>query len=148
MDLKERLRTDMAEAMKSGNTQNRDTLRMLLAAVKQSEVDEKKSLDDAGVVGVLTKQAKQRRESIADYQKAGRVDLVVQEEAELALIEQYLPKQMGRDEVRAIAGQIIAELGVTDAKGTGQVMSRLMPKVKGQADGRLVNDVVRELLTT
>jgi uncharacterized protein len=147
MDLKERLRADMAEAMKRGDTATRDALRLMLAAIKQSEVDEKKSLDDAAVVAVLTKQAKQRRESIADYQKAGRDDLVAQEEVELALIENYLPQQMGRDEVQALAAAIIAELGVTDAKGMGQVMSKLMPKVKGQADGRLVNDVVRELLT-
>ncbi len=148
MDLKERLRTDVAEAMKRGDTETRDALRLLLAAIKQSEVDEQKALDDAGVINVLTKQAKQRRESIADYQKAGRSDLIAQEELELVLIEKYLPQQMGRDEVRAIAAAIIAELGVTDPKGMGQVMSQLMPKVKGQADGRLVNDVVRELLTT
>jgi uncharacterized protein YqeY len=148
MTLKEQLRTDMASAIKQGDTQTRDVMRLLLAAVKQTEVDDQLTLDDAGVVGVLTKQAKQRRESIADYEKAGRADLVAQEQVELAIIEKYLPQLMSRDEVKAIAAQIIAELGVTDAKGMGQVMGKLMPKVKGKADGRIVNEVVRELLAT
>lgn len=148
MTLKEQLRTDMASAIKQGDTQTRDVMRLLLAAVKQTEVDDQLTLDDVGVVGVLTKQAKQRRESIADYEKAGRADLVAQEQVELAIIEKYLPQLMSRDEVKAIAAQIIAELGVTDAKGMGQVMGKLMPKVKGKADGRIVNEVVRELLAT
>ncbi len=148
MALKEQLRTDMAAAMKQGDTANRDVLRMMLAAIKQAEIDDQVTLDDAGVVAVLTKQAKQRRESIADYEKAGRADLVAQEQAELAIIEMYLPQLMGRDQVQALAAQVIADLGVTDIKGMGQVMGKLMPQLKGQADGRLVNEVVRELLTT
>ena len=147
MALKEQLRTDMATAMKQGNTETRDVLRMLLAAIKQAEVDDQVTLDEDGVVAVLTKQAKQRRESIADYEKAGRADLVAQEQAELAIIETYLPQLMSREKVQALAAQVIAELGVTDSKGMGQVMGKLMPQLKGQADGRMVNEVVRELLT-
>ncbi|MCB8982400.1 MAG: GatB/YqeY domain-containing protein [Ardenticatenaceae bacterium] len=147
MALKEQLRSDMATAMKQGDTATRDVLRMLLAAVKQAEVDDQTTLDEAGVVNVLTKQAKQRRESIADYEKAGRSDLVEQEQAELAIIETYLPQQMSREEIKALAVQVIADLGVTDIKGMGQVMGKLMPQLKGQADGRMVNEVVRELLT-
>lgn len=147
MALKEQLRTDMATAMKQGNTETRDVLRMLLAAIKQAEVDDQVVLDENGVVAVLTKQAKQRRESIADYEKAGRADLVAQEQAELAIIETYLPQLMSREKVQALAAQVIADLGVTDSKGMGQVMGKLMPQLKGQADGRMVNEVVRELLT-
>lgn len=147
MALKEQLRTDMATAMKQGNTETRDVLRMLLAAIKQAEVDDQVVLDENGVVAVLTKQAKQRRESIADYEKAGRTDLVAQEQAELAIIETYLPQLMSREKVQALAAQVIADLGVTDSKGMGQVMGKLMPQLKGQADGRMVNEVVRELLT-
>jgi uncharacterized protein YqeY len=147
MLLKERLQSDMAVAMREGDSAKRDTLRMLLAAVKQVEVDERRTLDDNGVQDVISKQAKQRRESIADAEKAGRADLVAQEQAELTLIEQYLPQMMSRDELRSLAAQVISETGVSDAKGMGQVMSRLMPQVKGRADGRLVNEVVRELLS-
>jgi uncharacterized protein len=146
MLLKERLQADVAAAMREKDNAKRDTIRMLLSAVKQVEIDEKRTLDDNAVQDVVAKQAKQRRESIADAEKAGRADLAAQETAELAIIEQYLPQMMGRDELRALAQQIITETGVSDAKGMGQVMSRLMPHVKGRADGRLVNEVVRELL--
>jgi uncharacterized protein len=147
MLLKERLQTDMAAAMREGDAAKRDTIRMLLAAVKQIEVDERRTLDDSTVQDVISKQAKQRRESIADAEKAGRADLAAQEQAELTLIEQYLPQMMSRAELRTLAAQIISESGISDAKGMGQVMSRLMPQVKGRADGRLVNEVVRELLS-
>lgn len=146
MSLKEQLRADMAAAMREGDTARRDALRLLLAAVKQAEVDEQATLDDAGVQAVLAKQAKQRRESIADYERAGRPELAAQEAAEVALIESYLPQMMSREEVEAVAAEVIAELGVTDVKGMGQVMGRLMPQLKGRAEGRLVNEVVRELL--
>jgi uncharacterized protein YqeY len=147
MLLKEQLQTDMAAAMREGNSARRDTIRMLLAAVKQIEVDERRTLDDSAVQDVISKQAKQRRESIADAEKAGRADLLAQEQAELALIEHYLPQMMSREELRTLAAQIISEAGVTDVKGMGQIMSRLMPQVKGRADGRLVTEVVRELLS-
>ena len=146
MSLKQKLTDDMKTAMRTGDTQKRDTLRMLLAAVKQTEIDDRTTLDDAGVQAVLTKQAKQRRESIADYEKAGRAEMVAEEAAELAVIESYLPQMMSAEAVRAEAQQVIAELGVTDVKGMGQVMGQLMPRLKGQADGRVVSAVVRELL--
>lgn len=146
MSLKERLQVDMAAAVRAGDKERRDVLRMLLAAIKQVEVDERAVLDDAGVEAVLTKQAKQRRESIADYERAGRDELVTGEKAELAIIETYLPQMMSREEVRAVAQATMTELRITDVKGMGQLMGRLMPQLKGKADGRLVNEVVRELL--
>ncbi|MCL4803383.1 MAG: GatB/YqeY domain-containing protein [Anaerolineae bacterium] len=146
MDLKETLRSDLATAMKEGQTQRRDVLRMVLAAIKQTEVDSQRVLDDEGVQDVLRKQLKQRQESIADFTKAGRPDEVSRELAESAIIQSYLPQMMTRDEVEILAKGIIEDLGVSDAKGIGQVMSRLMPLVKGRADGRLVNEVVRGLL--
>lgn len=146
MSLKETLQQDRIKAMREGDTDRRNALGLLLAAIKQEEVDGQISLDDEGVMSVLQKQAKQRRESIADYEKAGRAEMAAGEQAELDIIESYLPQQMGREEIAAIAGKIIAELGVTDAKGMGQIMGKLMPSVKGKADGRLVNEVVRELL--
>ena len=146
MNLKEQLRADMATAMRSGDNDKRNTLRMLLAAVKQTEVDDQVTLDDAGVQVVLTKQAKQRRESINDYEKAGRTEMAANEKMELAFIESYLPQMMDKEEVRVLAAQVITELGITDMKGMGQLMGKLMPQLKGQADGRIVNEVVRELL--
>jgi len=146
MTLKDQLTNDMGSAMRSGDNEKRDTLRMVLAAIKQVEIDDRVTLDDDGVTAVLSKQAKQRRESIADYEKAGRTDLVDVEKVELAIIESYLPQMMSRAEIAAVAADIIAQLGVSDAKGMGQVMARLMPQVKGKADGRLVNEVVRDLL--
>lgn len=146
MTLKEQLRLDLADAMRSGDNEKRDTLRLLLAAVKQTEVDGQKSLDDAGVQAVLTKQAKQRRESIADYEQAGRDDLAEREKAELLIIESYLPQMMSREEIMDVATQTIANLGASGPKDTGRVMGSLMPQVKGKADGRLVSEVVRELL--
>jgi uncharacterized protein YqeY len=146
MDFKERLRTDVAAAMRQGDAEKRDTLRLLLAAIKQAEVDGQTSLDDDGVQAILMKQAKQRRESIADFEKANRPEMVAAEKAELAIIESYLPKMLDREEIRDIAAKTIEELRVTDAKGMGKVMGRLMAQLKGKADGNLVNQVVRELL--
>ena len=147
MNLKERLRQDMADAMRSGEAERRDVLRLLVAAIKQEEVDQRQTLEDSQVQEVLVKQAKQRRESIVDAEQAGRPDLAEAEQRELTIIEEYLPQQMSRDEVEAVARQVIEELGVQDMKSMGQVMGRLMPQLKGQADGRVVSDVVRELLS-
>ncbi len=146
MDLKEKLRADLATAMREGDSQRRDVLRMVLAAVKQVEIDDRKTLDDDGVQEVLRKQVKLRQESIVDFEKAGRPSEVERERAEIVIIEGYLPQMMSREEIEQIAKGIIDELGVTNAKAMGQVMSRLMPYVKGKADGRVVNEVVRSLL--
>lgn len=146
MTLKEQLQSDMADAMRAGDNARRDTLRLLLAAIKQTEIDSQRTLDDAGVQAVLSKQAKQRRESIADYERAGRNDLAEQERAELNLIDSYLPQMMDRAEIEALAAKTISQLGADGPKDTGRVMGVLMPQVRGQADGRLVSEVVRELL--
>ena len=146
MSLKEQLRQDLAQAMRDGAVGKRNTLRMLLAAIKQVEVDEKTELDDAAVQKVIQKQAKQRRESIADYEAAGRAEMAAEEAVELQILEAYLPQMMSREEVTAAATAVITELGVTDSKGMGRVMGKLMPQLKGKVDGRLVNEVVRALL--
>jgi uncharacterized protein YqeY len=147
MDLKERLRDDLTTAMRTGDAQRRDVLRMVMAGIKQAEVDGRVSLDDEGVQDVLRKQVKQHQESIADYTRAGRQAEVEREMAEVAIIEAYLPQMLAREEIERLAAAAIAEAGVSDAKGAGQVMSRLMPQVKGRADGRLVSEVVRSLLS-
>ena len=146
MSLKEQLKQDTIDASKSGDNRRRDILRMVQAAIKQVEIDDRVTLDDAGVEQVLTKQAKQRRESIAEYTKAGRDDLVEQEQYELEIIEAYLPQMMSREEIEVLVKQAIADTGATSSKDMGKVMGKLMPQVKGKADGRLVNEVVRDLL--
>lgn len=146
MAIKEQLRTDMADAMRTGDKEKRDTLRLLLAAIKQVEVDGQTTLDDADVQIILAKQAKQRRESIAEYEAAGRQEQADHEKAELDIIESYLPQMMSRQEVEEIAAQTIADLGADGPKDMGRVMGRLMPQVKGKADGSLVSEVVRDLL--
>jgi uncharacterized protein YqeY len=146
MELKEQLKNDVTAAMREGRTETRDTLRMLLAAIKQTEIDDRTTLDDEGVRAVLTKQAKQRRESIDHATKAGRLDLVEEEEGELAIIESYLPRMMSEEEIRRAAGEVIQEVGAAGMKDMGRVMGQLMPRLQGQADGGAVSKVVRQLL--
>jgi uncharacterized protein YqeY len=146
MSLKKQLQDDVTEAMRSGDVNRRDTLRLLLAAVKQEEVDHQTQLDDAGVEAVLAKQAKQRRETIVDAEKAGREEMVAKEAAELAVVESYLPEMMTRDEIRVAAEAVVSETGASGMQDMGKVMSQLMPKLQGNADGRLASEVVRELL--
>lgn len=147
MTLKEQLSDDLKGAMRAGDTEKRDAIRLIQAAIKQEEIDGRMTLDDTAVQAVITKMVKQGHESIADFTKAGRPEMVAEEEKRLALFSAYLPQMMSRAEVEAIAAQTIADLGVTDAKASGQVMSKLMPQLKGKADGRLINEVVRDLLS-
>jgi hypothetical protein len=146
MELKEQLKLDLATAMREGDTDKRNTLRMMLAAVQQIEVDDQTTLDEEGVQAVLSKQAKQRRESIEHAENAGRLDLVEEEKVELAIIEAYLPQMMAEDDIRLVAGEVIAEVGATSMKDMGRVMGQLMPRLQGQADGGTVSSVVRQLL--
>ena len=150
MGIREDMTADLKQAMRDKDNNTRDTLRLLLAAVKQAEVDGGKTLDDSAVQAIVTKQAKQRRESIDAYESAGRTDLSEPEKLELAVIEKYLPQMMGRDEIEAIAKEVIAETGAEGPRAMGAIMGKLMPKIKaaGQADGKLVNQVVRELLNS
>jgi uncharacterized protein YqeY len=146
MSLKLQLETDMKNAMREGDKPKRDALRMLLAAIKQEEIDSRTNLDDEGVTTILSRQVKQRRESIVDYEKAGQPDQVATEQYEMALIESYLPQMMSQEEIEPIVAQIIADLGVTDVKGVGQVMGKVMAELQGKADGRLVSQIVRQQL--
>lgn len=146
MELRERLQNDLKEAMKSGDNEKRDVLRMVMAAIKQVEVDSRTTLTPEGVQDVLMKQIKQRQESITDFERAGREDSVAEERSQLKILEVYLPQQMSRAEIESLVKPIIAELGLTGPKAMGQVMGKLMPLVKGKADGKLVNEVVRALL--
>ena len=146
-DVKAKLNAALKEAMVSKDVKRRDVIRTLLSAIKQVEIDTRKDVSPEDVVGILQKEAKKRRESIEEMDKAGRTDLSEQEKYELTLIESFLPQQLSRDEITAIVRETIAQTGVTSAKEMGKLMGALMPKVKGLADGKLVNEVVREALS-
>lgn len=146
MTIKDRLEQDLKNAMRTHDAFRRDTLRSLLAAIKQEEVDTRQEAGDEMTLAVLRKQAKQRHETIADAERAGREEMIAEARAELAIIDAYLPQMMPRDEIRRHAQQVIDELGVSDVSGMGRVMGVLMPRLQGKADGRDVSDVVRQLL--
>ncbi len=145
-DPRSKMQDALKQAMISKDTLRRDVLRMTLRAFKQVEIDEHRELSAEDAVSVLQREIKKRRDSIDEAHKAGREDVAVQEETELGMIEVFLPRQMTRDEIAALASDAIRATGAASPKDMGKVMSALMPKVKGQADGKLVNEVVRELL--
>ena len=145
--LKDKLQADLTSAMKSGDTVTRDALRSLFAAIKQIEKDDKIVLDDDGVLAVIQKQVKQRRETIEDAQRAGRDDLIETERADMLVLERYLPVMMNADDIRPVVIREIDASGAVGLKDMGLVMRRLMPKLQGKADGKIINTVVREELT-
>ena len=147
MSILDTLNQDLKTAMKAGDDVGKRTLRSLKAAITRAQKDnDNQPLNDEQILKVLQKQAKQRRDSIEAYQQASREDLVAEESAELAVIERYLPQMMSEEEIRAVAQAVIAEVGATGPRDTGKVMGKLMPQLRGKADGRLVSQVVRGLL--
>jgi uncharacterized protein YqeY len=146
MTLQERLTSDLRQALKEGDTTRRSVIRLVIAGVKNAEIAKGAPLDDSGIVDVIAKEVKQRRESIAEFSKGNRQDLVNKEEAELAILFGYLPQQMSREEIVETARRLIEQVGARGPGDKGKVMSQLMPQLKGRADGREVNDVVSELL--
>lgn len=147
MHPKEQIQADLKDAMRAGDTRRREALRLLMAAFKQIEVDRRIELSEDDALAILMSEAKKRREAIAEMSGAGRTELAAQEQYELDLIESYLPRQLDRAELEPIIRQAIAEVGATTPKDMGQVMKVVMARVKGQADGKLVNTIVRELLS-
>jgi len=146
MNLQEKLMEDLQQAMRAKDVRRCSTLRLLRAAVTNKEIEAKRPLTDQEVLGIISKEAKQRRETIEEYSKGGRQDLVEQEQAELAILKEYMPRQLGQDEIEALVREAIAELGVRGLSQIGAVMRHLMPRLKGRADESLVNQVVREVL--
>jgi uncharacterized protein YqeY len=151
MGLREQLMNDLKEAMRQRDERRRETIRSVLAAIKKAETELDSSgarivLDERGLVAIVNKQAKIRQESIDAFRAGGREDLVTKEEAELAILQNYLPRQLTREEIEAQARRIIGEAGASGPRDIGKVMKPLMAELRGQADGRLVNQIVRELL--
>ncbi|HEX3051903.1 MAG TPA: GatB/YqeY domain-containing protein [Aggregatilineaceae bacterium] len=147
MHPKEQIQLDLKEAMKSGDTKRREVLRLMMAAFKQVEVDKRIELSESDAIGILMTEAKKRRESIEEMERAGRTELAAGEHYELGIIETYLPKQLAREEIEVLARQAIQETGASSPKEMGNVMKVLMPRLKGQADGKTVTSIVQELLT-
>ncbi len=146
MDTKTKLSDALKQALRSNDDVTKRTTRMALAAVKQAEVDRQTTLDDAAVVSILQKEVKNRRESIEEARKADRTDLISENEAEIKVIEAFLPAAMSAEELRALARSAITETGASTAADMGKVMKIVMAKVGGRAAGDQVSAVVRELL--
>ena len=147
MAIKEQLSEDIKAAMRARDSERLSTLRLLSAAIKQKEVDERVSLDDAAVLAVLEKMIKQRKDSIAQFQAGGRQDLVDKEQAELAVLAAYMPEQMSESEVAAAVVAGIAAVGASGPQDMGKVMSALKPGLAGKADMGLVSKLLKEKLS-
>ncbi len=146
MDIKTQLTESMKEAMKSGDAVRLRTVRMVNAAIKQVEVDKRTAMDDAGVMSLLQKEIKNRREALEEAKKANRADLVSDNEAEIKVLEAFLPKAMPADELRALVQAAIAETGAAAPADMGKVMKVVIPKVAGRAANDQVSAMVKELL--
>jgi len=142
---------DLKDALRQKDGRRKTTIRSVLAAIKKAETEldasgKRVQLDDSDILAIIAKEAKIRKESITEFQRGGRDDLVAEAQAELAILEEYLPQQMGREEIEAEARRVIEATGASGPRDMGKVMKPLMADLRGRADGRLVNEIVRELL--
>lgn len=145
--LKQKLMDDLKQAMRGGDKVRCSVIRLVMAAIKNAEIARQADLEDGDILGIIAKEVRQRRESIEAFKQGSRQDLVTQEEAELAILQGYLPQQMTREEIIAEARRIIEEVGAQGPGDKGKVMPKLIAQLKGRADGREINAVVTELLS-
>ncbi|MBB6217930.1 hypothetical protein HNQ80_004066 [Anaerosolibacter carboniphilus] len=146
MSLKEKLMDDLKIAMKEKDQLRKSVITMIRASIKQYEVDKRAELDDEGILDIMTKQVKQKRDAIEEFAKGNRQDLVDEAKAEIDVLMEYLPQQLTEEEMKQIVSEVVREVGATTAKDMGKVMSALMPRVKGRADGKILNQVVKQFL--
>ncbi|GAB4389112.1 MAG: GatB/YqeY domain-containing protein [Thermodesulfovibrionales bacterium] len=146
MGLAEKINDDMKASMKARDELRLSTIRMLKAAMKNREIEKGAALSDDDVVAVASSLIKQRRDSVEQYRKGGRADLADREEAEIKVLEGYLPAQLSAEEIASIIKEAVAQAGASSPADMGKVMKLVMPRVKGKADGKLVNEKVKELL--
>jgi uncharacterized protein YqeY len=147
MTLQDELRADLKTAMREKDEARKSAIRMALAALTYARVEKNADLTDEEMTAALSREVKQRRDAMADFQRAGRDDLVAAEAVEIEVLQAYLPEMLDRDAIEAMAREAIEGTGASSPKQIGQVMRVLMPRVQGRADGRLVADIVKELLT-
>lgn len=146
MTLKEQITEDMKSAMRAKEAERLGTIRLLLAAIKQREVDERITVDDAGIIAIIEKLIKQRKDSIEQFQKAGRTDLVDQESKELGILQAYMPAQLSEAEVQAAIQKVIADLGASGPQDMGKVIGALKAQLAGKADMGMVSGLVKAAL--
>lgn len=144
--IKTKLEDDLKQAMRERNAPRRDVIRYIRSEIRNQEIRLQRDLEDDDAIQVLSRQAQQRRDSIEAFESANRQDLVDKERAELEIITEYLPQQMGEDEIRALVAQTVAETGAAGPRDMGKVMSAIMPQVRGRAEGRQVSALVSEKL--
>ena len=147
MGLKERLQEDLKAAMRAGDEPRKTAIRMALLAIRMAEVEAARPLSEDEILRVLQNEVKRRRETLEELERANRLDRLMAERAELEALLAYLPQPLTREEIEAMARGVIAEIGATSPAQLGEVMKRLMPRVRGRADGREVQEIVRRLLT-
>ena len=147
-NLKQKLSDDLRQAMKSGDGVKRSALRLLISAIQNAEIARRAALDDADILGIIAKEVRQHQESIDAFKQGNRQDLVAKEELEMVVLQAYLPPQITREEIIAAARQIIDEVGAQGISDKGKVMPGLIAQLKGKADGREINAVVTELLSS
>ena len=146
--LKQKLADDLKQALRGEDKLRRSVIRLVMAAIKNAEIARQTTLDDTDILGIIAKETRQRHESIDAFKQGNRPDLVAQEEAELAILNEYLPQQISREEIIQAARQIIDEVGAQGIRDKGKVMPQLIVQLKGKADGREINAVVTELLSS
>ncbi len=146
MSLKERLFEDLKTAMKEKDTIRKDTVQLVRSGILQIEKDQKIELDDEGIMDVVSKQLKSRRDSLPDFEKSGRQDLIEKLNKEIEILLGYLPEQLSEQEIQTIVAEAVAETGASTMKDMGKVMAMVTPKVKGRADNKVVGDFVKKLL--
>lgn len=147
MAIKDKLKDDLKAAMLEKDAIRKNVVQLIKAGVLQVEKDKKITLDDDGVLDVIAKQLKQRRDSLPDYEKSGRDDLIAQLKREMELLMEYLPEQLSHDELVEIVREAITKTGASEIKDMGKIMAAVMPKTKGRADGKEINAIARELLS-
>lgn len=146
MTIKDKLKEDLKTAMKEKDSIRKNVVQLIKAGVLQVEKDKQITLDDDGVLDVIAKQLKQRRDSLPDYEKSGREDLIAQLKREMDILMEYLPAQLTEEELTELVKEAVANTGASSVKDMGKIMAAVMPKAKGRADGREINRIARELL--
>lgn len=146
MSLKVKLMDDLKLAMKNKDEVRKSVVTLLRSGIKQYEVDNRTELDEEGILDIVAKQLKQRRDSLEEFKKAGREDLINETESEIKILIEYLPAQLSEEEIEKVVIETISEVGASSPKDMGKVMSAIRPKVKGRADGKIVNELVKKHL--
>ena len=146
MSLKQKLQEDLKSSMKNKDNTKKSVVTLIRASIKQFEVDNRVELDDSQVIDIIAKLLKQTKDSLNEFKKAGREDLATQAEAEIEVLKEYLPQQLSEEELEEIVKSTISEVGATSMKDMGKIMSVIQPKVKGRADGKLINKLVKQNL--